>query len=55
MQDLSRDSLDVPLVDETLLAELELTTALIIAASECSNGRLRQDQLDRALGLVRPE
>jgi hypothetical protein len=44
------DQLNVPLEDSELLAEVELTTNLIIAASE-SDTPLRQDEVDRLLGL----
>jgi hypothetical protein len=44
------DQLNVPLEDAELLAEVELTTNLIIAASE-SESSLPQDQVDRLLGL----
>ena len=44
----------MPLRDDVLLAELELTTAMIIAASECDGGTLRQEQIDRLLGLDPP-
>ena len=44
------DQLNVPLEDSELLAEVELTTNLIIAASE-SDGPLEQDQIDQLLGL----
>jgi hypothetical protein len=44
------DQLNVPLEDAELLAEVELTTNLIIAASE-SETALPQDQVDRLLGL----
>jgi hypothetical protein len=44
------DQLNVPLEDAELLAEVELTTNLIIAASE-SDTSLPQDQVDRLLGL----
>jgi hypothetical protein len=44
------DQLDVPLEDAELLAEVELTTNLIIAASE-SERPLSQDDIDRLLGL----
>lgn len=44
------DQLNVPLEDSELLAEVELTTNLIIAASE-SESRLDQDQVDRLLGI----
>ena len=45
------DQLNVPLEDSELLAEVELTTNLIIAASE-SESPLPQDEVDRLLGLV---
>ena len=45
------DQLDVPLEDSELLAEVELTTNLIIAATE-SDCRLPQDEVDRLLGLT---
>ena len=44
------DQLNVPLEDAELLAEVELTTNLIIAASE-SDASLPQDEVDRLLGL----
>jgi hypothetical protein len=44
------DQLDVPLEDAELLAEVELTTNLIIAASE-SDAALSQAEVDRLLGL----
>ena len=44
------DQLNVPLEDAELLAEVELTTNLIIAASE-SDTSLPQDEIDRLLGL----
>jgi hypothetical protein len=44
------DQLNVPLEDGELLAEVELTTNLIIAASE-SEATLPQDEVDRLLGL----
>lgn len=44
------DQLNVPLEDSELLAEVELTTNLIIAASE-SDCSLPQDEVDRLLGL----
>jgi hypothetical protein len=44
------DQLNVPLEDAELLAEVELTTNLIIAASE-SDSSLPQDEVDRLLGL----
>jgi hypothetical protein len=45
------DSLNVPLEDTELLAEVELTTNLIIAASE-SEASLTQEQVDALLGLT---
>ena len=45
------DQLNVPLEDAELLAEVELTTNLIIAASE-SESALPQDEVDRLLGVV---
>ena len=45
------DQLNVPLEDSELLAEVELTTNLIIAASE-SDTTLPQDEVDRLLGVV---
>jgi hypothetical protein len=44
------DKFNVPLEDAELLAEVELTTNLIIAASE-SEAALSQDQVDQLLGL----
>ena len=44
------DQLNVPLEDAELLAEVELTTNLIIAASE-SEVALSQAEVDRLLGL----
>jgi hypothetical protein len=44
------DQLDVPLEDTELLAEVELTTNLIIAASEADTP-LPQDVVDRLLGV----
>ena len=45
------DQLNVPLEDAELLAEVELTTNLIIAAS-ASERPLSQDEIDRLLGLI---
>lgn len=45
------DQLNVPLEDAELLAEVELTTNLIIAASE-SESALPQDEVDRLLGVA---
>ncbi len=44
------DQLDVPLEDAELLAEVELTTNLIIAAS-ASDRPLSQEDIDRLLGV----
>jgi hypothetical protein len=44
------DQLNVPLEDSELLAEVELTTNLIIAASE-SDASLPQAEVDRLLGV----
>jgi hypothetical protein len=44
------DQLNVPLEDAELLAEVELTTNLIIAATE-SEASLSQAQVDQLLGL----
>lgn len=48
------DQFDVTLEDNDLLAEVELTTNLIIAASE-SDGPLTQAQIDAILGVAPPE
>jgi hypothetical protein len=45
------DQLDVPLEDAELLAEVELTTNLIIAATE-SESTLSQREIDQLLGVV---
>jgi hypothetical protein len=47
------DQFDVSLEDSDLLGEVELTTNLIIAASE-SDDTLAQDEVDRLLGLDPP-
>jgi hypothetical protein len=47
------DKLNVPLEDAELLAEVELTTNLIIAASE-SEASLSQDEVDALLGVTSP-
>ena len=44
------DQFDVSLEDSELMGEVELTTNLIIAASE-SDGRLTQDEIDQILGI----
>ena len=44
------DQFDVTLEDADLLSEVELTTNLIIAASE-SDGALSQEQIDAILGV----
>ncbi|HXH77275.1 hypothetical protein [Nocardioides sp.] len=45
------DQFDVTLEDDDLLGEVELTTTLIIAASE-SDEHLDQDEIDRLLGVT---
>jgi hypothetical protein len=45
------DQLNVPLEDSELLAEVELTTNLIIAATE-ADCALPQEEVDRLLGVV---
>ena len=45
------DQLNVPLEDAELLAEVELTTNLIIAAS-ASDEPLTQEDIDRLLGVI---
>ena len=45
------DQFDVTLEDSDLLGEVELTTNLIIAASECE-GPLSATQIDRILGVA---
>lgn len=47
------DQFDVTLEDSDLLGEVELTTNLIIAASE-AEGHLSVDEIDRILGVPRP-
>ena len=47
------DQFDVTLEDADLLGEVELTTNLIIAASE-SDDHLSTDQIDRILGVCPP-
>ena len=44
------DQFDISLTDSDLLTEVEMTTNLIIAASE-ADGPLSQDEIDRILGL----
>ncbi len=46
-----QDPFEVTLDDEDLLGEVELTTNLIIAASE-SEDHLSGDEIDRILGIV---
>ena len=48
------DQFDVTLEDSDLLAEVELTTNLIIAASE-ADGRLSDEEIDRILGVLPPD
>ena len=45
------EPLDARLRDEDALDEIEMTSNLMIAASE-SDGRLPQDQIDRILGVA---
>lgn len=45
------DQFDVTLEDSDLLTEVELTTNLIIAASE-SDGALSTEEIDEILGVV---
>ncbi len=45
------DQFDVSLEDSDLLGEVELTTNLIIAASE-SDDHLTPDEIDQILGIV---
>ena len=47
------DQFDVSLEDADLLGEVELTTNLIIAASECEE-HLSQAEVDAILGVVPP-
>ena len=44
------DQFDISLTDSDLLTEVEMTTNLIIAASE-ADGPLSQEEIDRILGL----
>ena len=45
------DQFDVTLEDDDLMGEVELTTTLIIAASE-SDEHLTQEEIDQFLGVV---
>lgn len=45
------DQFDISLEDSDLLGEVELTTNLIIAASE-TDSRLPTEEIDRILGVV---
>ena len=47
------DQFDVTLEDQDLLREVELTTNLIIAASE-TDEHLSLDEIDAILGVARP-
>ena len=49
--ELMHDQFDVTLEDADLLGEVELTTNLIIAASE-SEDHLSADEIDQILGVV---
>lgn len=44
------DGLDVPMQDAEILDEIEITSNLMIAASE-ADGPLTQDSIDRILGV----
>ncbi len=46
-----RDRLDVPMHDAEVLEEIELTSELMIAATE-ADGPLEQTQIDRILGVL---
>lgn len=46
-----QDQFDVTLEDGELLLEVELTTSLIVAASE-ADGALSQEQIDEILGVT---
>jgi len=46
------DQFDVTLEDADLMGEVELTTNLIVAASE-TDEHLSQEEIDRILGLTR--
>lgn len=46
-----QDQFDVTLEDGELLLEVELTTSLIVAASE-ADGPLSQEQIDEILGVT---
>ena len=47
------DQLDVPLEDAVLLQEVELVSALMIAASD-NEGHLDQTAIDKLLGVSQP-
>ena len=47
---MSTDPFNVELQDDDLLAEVELTASLIVAANQ-SEGRLTSEEIDRILGL----
>ena len=46
-----RDALDVTLHDAELVEELEMLTALIVAANTSETASLTQTEIDSALGL----
>lgn len=48
------DQFEVSLVDEELMAEVELLTQVIITASE-SDAPLTLEQIDALLGIARPD
>ena len=48
---MTEDPLDVELQDDELLAEVELTSRLIVAAND-SDGHLSPEEIDRILGIL---
>ena len=48
------DPLDVDLEDTELLGEVEMTTALIVAANQADR-HLSAEEIDRVLGLLPPQ
>lgn len=51
---MSLDPLSVPLEDDELLAEIQLLTELILAATHRDEDALDQATIDRVLGLGEP-
>lgn len=47
---MTEDPLDVELQDDELLAEVELTASLIVAAND-ADGHLSAEEIDRILGI----